>query len=188
MEKFEPIGLRSNQFGLVAAIAILAAWIPNLVSIPPITHIVKMDIGERTSRLGNDGLMVEVLETSEVRANGLPITLYELSMLAHKLKPQTGRVVLKPDPCAPYDMVIKTIATLKREAPNSFSFADPDYSTSFGKASRTPDKRAFEGVLWPNADMSNSPLNFRRRLATTMRFSDECRQKAFPDRQPDIVG
>lgn len=186
LEKFEPIGLRSSQFGLVAAIAILSAWIPSLVSIPPILHIVKMDIGHRPLRLGSYTLVVDVSQFSEVRANGVLVTLNQLSLM--EAKAQYSRVVLKPDPCAPYDTVLKTIAALKIAGPSNLDFAEPEYTTSFGKASRLPDDKVFEGVLWSNAASNEDKLRFKSRLATTIFFSGQCRKKAFPNRPADVVG
>ena len=186
MEKFEPIGLRSSQFGLIAAVAMLCAWIPILVSIPPILHIVKIDIGHRPLRLGSYTFVVDVSQSSEERANGLPVTLHQLSLMA--AKSQDNRVVLKPDPCAPYDRVIKTIAALKIAGPSNLDFADPEYTTSFRKASRLPSDRVFEGVLWSSAALNEDKLLFKSRLATTIFFSEQCRKKAFPNRPADVVG
>jgi hypothetical protein len=184
LEKFEPIELRSNQFALVAAIAILAAWIPNLVSIPPILHIVQMDFGQRTPGFGDRTLVVDVLESSEIRANGSPVTLLQLKLLAHKMKAENDIVMLKPDPCAPYNTVIKAIVALKIAGPSNLRFADPDYSTGFEKALRPPDDRVWEGVLWSNATLNNEKTSFGSRMATTMLPLDECRTKAQRGRMP----
>jgi biopolymer transport protein ExbD len=136
LEKFEPFGLRSNQFGLIAAITLLAAWIPNLVSIPSVSHIVEMDILPDVIDRHGERLHVDVLETSEIRANGLPVSLLQLNRLAHKKQSAELNVVLTPAPCAPYDIVIKTIVALKIAGPKSVALADPDYPTSFDRASR----------------------------------------------------
>jgi hypothetical protein len=144
---------------------LFAAWIPNLLSMPPILHVVEMDIEAETDAFGDDSLTVVVAETGEVSANARPLTLQQLVLLADKMKSADSSVVLDPDPCAPYDMVIKTVVALKIAGPSHLGFAKADYSTSFGKASDYPSDPSLKRMQ-----------------------PDDCRNKAFPARKLHAAG
>ncbi len=132
-QKYEPVSLQRGQFGLIAFVSLFAAWIPIAVSIAPATHVTEVDIGQAAMQSGSAPLLVEILATSAIRVNQRDIALIDLMKLSDKMAMRSRHIVLKPQPCAPYDMVLKAVVVLKRSSV-SFAFADPDYSTSFGKS------------------------------------------------------
>jgi biopolymer transport protein ExbD len=182
-EQGEPIALRREQFGLVAVIVLLCAWIPHLISMPQLIHIVKIDFGDEHPFGQSRLLRVAILENGQVNVDGIPARLQDLADQMAVAKSQSRPVHFHPDGCAPYATVLQTIAVMKRSMHPDVRFAPPDYPTKFGKSALSPNQRGRpEYVLWATAlpNTSTDPWNLRPILSVG--FTDGCRTKADPER------
>jgi biopolymer transport protein ExbD len=181
-KRWEPIGLRREQFGLVAAICLIGAWIPNLVSMPQLIHIVKMDFEKKQVFAKLQPMRVTIFESGEVQINGEPSTLDMLADAAAAARSQSRPISFQPDACAIYDVVLKSLAVLKRSKHPDIRFATPDYPTAFGKAAFKPtDRGRPEYVLWKAALPIAADQRWRTRpiLSTNMTY-DDCSKRARP--------
>jgi biopolymer transport protein ExbD len=181
----EPIGLKREQFGMVAAIAILASMIPTLVSIAPPLHIVKINIGKAAQQVGRAPVLIEIFENGAVTVSGKPVTLLQVSKAAAKAKLIGRGVLLKPDACAPHAIVVETVAALARTGNPKLAIAQPDFPTTFDKSWRSGAGRDNyrEFVLSPANLATENANRWRSSLAHSVAvFDDGCQRKAYPER------
>ncbi len=176
--KFKPIGLKRNQFGVIAFIVFLAVWVTCISAVSPVLHVLRVNIGISAPLVGRDLLVVEINETSEVNVNGEPLTLNMLTHMVEQMRWKSHTIILKPDACAPYDAVVKTIAAIKRGGAD-ITFAPPDYSTRFEsglrKANYSLEKREPSHAIY-----SNGQQHFQTRTIRTVILNDECQRKVKP--------
>jgi biopolymer transport protein ExbD len=175
-QKFRPIGLKRNQFSVIAFIVFLAAWITVIAGVPPM-HVTKVAIGDSAPLVGQNPLLVEIYEISEINVDGDAVTLIMLTEIAEQMRVQSRTIILKPNACAPYDTVIKTIAAIKRSGAN-FLFAPPNYSTHFDRSTfgATHDNSGKWGSY--NIIYSSAQERFQVRQIRTVIFTHECQRKA----------
>ena len=182
--KLKPIGLKRNQFGVIAFVVLFAAWLTFIAVVPPL-HVMKVNIGDSAPLVGQNPLLVEILYNSEVIVNGEGVTLSKLTEMAMQMRAQSRTIILKPNACAPYDTVIKSIAAIKRAGVN-FTFSLPDYSTRFERA--LPKVGYYNSEKWSssNAIYSNVPERFQMRTIRTVFFDDECQRKNKPSSELNL--
>ncbi len=180
-KRWEPIGLRREQFGLVAAICLIGAWIPNLVSMPLLVHIVKMDVTKKHVFADSQPMRVTIFESGEVQINGNPATLDMLADAAAAARSKLRPISFEPDACAIYDVVLKSLAVLKRSQHPDIRFASPDYPTEFGKAAFKPTERGrAEYVLWEAALPMAASQSWKTRPIRSTIITDDCSKRTRP--------
>jgi biopolymer transport protein ExbD len=178
MQIYDPITLRREQFGLVAFAVMLFAFLPSLLSIPPIWHVLELEFAAKDRAQPLRALAVRVAENGEVSVEGQPVTLLMLMdrVLIERSRKSVMPISFHPDACAPYDVVLKTMAVLKRSAHPDIRLAKPEFTTSFGKANYRWDD--YDRLRY-GTSRAQSPR--MAHFVSGFEFSWECKRKANPE-------
>jgi biopolymer transport protein ExbD len=115
-----------------------------IITIPPITHAVEIDLPVATNEppppdtVKPDINKIIILPTNEIQWNGSPVSLDQVEQYLRQTRSMNPEPELQfqPAPNATYDIVDKTLAVVKRSGVTKFGFVGNEYYASFGKASR----------------------------------------------------
>ena len=112
-----------------------------IITIPPITHAVKIDLPVASPP--QDGPVIDpvvnkviILPTGEIQWNGTPQTLEQLSLLLQQtaaMEPEP-ELQFQPHENAPYLPVDQVLAEVKRAEITKFGFVGNESFPAFGKA------------------------------------------------------
>ncbi len=115
-----------------------------IITIPPITHAVKIDLPvqqENQPDLPEPDPVVNkmiILPDSTIQWNGDPVTLDQLKLLLQQtaaMQPEP-ELQFQPSPIAPYLPVDQVLAEVKRAEIKKFGFVGNELYQSFDKAAR----------------------------------------------------
>lgn len=148
----QPIKLHYNQFGLIAFAVLLFAVLPELLSFRGAEHVMYWDITDLPKKA--KPMVVAVEPDSSIWTNGKLVSLNQLEDMAKAAQVADRPVLLKPDPCANYNVVALAIVTLKRSGVVA-RLAPPDFPTIFGKPSG--DRLSQSQLERNGADMPRAP-------------------------------
>ncbi len=114
-----------------------------MITIPPVTHMVDIDLPVDTGEPPLDKIdpvinKIVILPSNELLWNGSPVTLDQVEQYLAQTKAMNPEPELQfqPDPNAGYDAVDKTMAVVKRSAISKFGFVGNENYRSFSKAAR----------------------------------------------------
>ena len=113
-----------------------------IITIPPITHAVKIDLPVQQDTPPNEPIVdpvvnkIIVLPDSSIQWNGNPVTLDQLVPLLQQsaaMQPEP-ELQFQPSPIAPYLPVDQVLAEVKRAEIKKFGFVGNEAYSTFGKA------------------------------------------------------
>ena len=115
-----------------------------IITIPPITHAVEIDLPvsqpEETPPPPVDPVInkIIILPDSTIQWNGTPVTLQQMEQFLVRTTSMNPEPELQfqPAPTAPYDTVDKALVAVKRSGISKFGFVGNEQYRVFGKASR----------------------------------------------------
>jgi biopolymer transport protein ExbD len=115
-----------------------------MITIPPVTHMVDIDLPVDTGEPPKDTIdpvinKIVIQPTNELLWNGSPVTLDQVEQYLAQTKAMNPEPELQfqPDPNAGYEVVDKTMAVVKRSAISKFGFVGNENYRVFGKADRS---------------------------------------------------
>ena len=111
-----------------------------IITIPPVTHAVKIDLPVNNTNQPPPEVdpvvnKIIILPNREVQWNGTPVTQDQVAQFLAQtvaMKPEP-ELQFQPSPIAPYDVVDMTLATVKQAGVNKFGFVGNEQYNSFGK-------------------------------------------------------
>ena len=115
-----------------------------MITVPPVTHAVDIDLPVATNEPPPPELIdpvvnkIVIMDTAEVQWNGTPVSLDQVTSYLAQTKAINPEPELQfqPAPNAPYDVVDKTLAVVKRSKISKFGFVGNENYQVFGKAAR----------------------------------------------------
>lgn len=115
-----------------------------IITIPPITHAVEIDLPvsqpEETPPPPVDPVInkIIILPTNEIQWNGTPVSLDQMNqyLLQTKSMSPEPELQFQPAPNATYDIVDKALAIVKGSGITKFGFVGNEQYRVFGKAAR----------------------------------------------------
>jgi biopolymer transport protein ExbD len=114
-----------------------------MITIPPVTHAVDIDLPVATNEPPDVPIdpvvnKVVIMETAEIQWNGTPVTLDQVSGFLAQTKAMNPEPELQfqPAPNAPYDVVDKTLVVIKKSKVSKFGFVGNENYQVFGKSDR----------------------------------------------------
>jgi biopolymer transport protein ExbD len=117
-----------------------------IITIPPITHAVKIDLPvaappDNSVKIDPVINKVLIMPTNEILWNGEPVTLDQMRQYLDQTKSMTPQPELQfqPAPTAVYDTVDRALAVIKDSGVSKFGFVGNEQFGSFGKAARQPN-------------------------------------------------
>ncbi len=125
---------------------LLVLLIMFIITIPPITHAVQIDLPVATPP--QDPPLVDpvinkiiILPSNEIQWNGQPITLQQMDQYLRQTTSMTPEPELQfqPAPNAVYDTVDRALAVVKGSGITKFGFVGNEQYRVFGKAARKPN-------------------------------------------------
>jgi biopolymer transport protein ExbD len=113
-----------------------------MITIPPVTHMVDIDLPVNTNEITPpppiDPVInkIIILETNEIQWNGTPVTLDQVKQYLGQTKSMNPEPELQfqPAPNAGYDIVDQTMAVIKKSEITKFGFVGNDQYRTFGKS------------------------------------------------------
>ena len=113
-----------------------------MITIPPVTHAVNIDLPVADDSIVDPPLIdpvinkIVIMPDSTIQWNGTPVSLQQM---AQYLKQTTSmnpepELQFQPAPTAPYDTVNKALAEVKRSGITKFGFVGNEQYSVFGKA------------------------------------------------------
>ena len=113
-----------------------------MITIPPVTHAVNIDLPVADDSIVDPPLVdpvinkIVIMPDSTIQWNGTPVSLQQM---AQYLKQTTSmnpepELQFQPAPTAPYDTVDKALAEVKRSGITKFGFVGNEQYSVFGKA------------------------------------------------------
>jgi biopolymer transport protein ExbD len=113
-----------------------------MITIPPVTHAVNIDLPVSDDSLPPPNMpdpvinKIIILPTSEVQWNGTPVSLQQVAQFLAQTKSMNPEPELQfqPAPTAPYDTVDKVLAEVKRSGITKFGFVGNEQYRVFGKS------------------------------------------------------
>jgi biopolymer transport protein ExbD len=124
---------------------LLVLLIMFIITIPPITHSVQIDLPVATPPVDNPVEPVVnkiyIAPTNEITWNGSPVSLDQMSQFLIQTKSMTPEPELQfqPDPAAVYDTVDRALAVVKSSGVTKFGFVGNEQYRVFDKAARAPN-------------------------------------------------
>jgi biopolymer transport protein ExbD len=124
---------------------LLVLLIMFIITIPPITHSVQIDLPVATPPVDNPVEPVVnkiyIAPTNEISWNGSPVSLDQMSQFLIQTKSMTPEPELQfqPDPAAVYEAVDKALAVVKSSGITKFGFVGNEQYRVFDKAARAPN-------------------------------------------------
>jgi biopolymer transport protein ExbD len=115
-----------------------------MITIPPVTHAVDIDLPVATNDPPPENLIdpvvnkIIILDTNEIQWNGSPVTLDQVANYLAQTRSMNPEPELQfqPAPNAAYDLVDQTLAVVKRSKISKFGFVGNENYQVFGKAAR----------------------------------------------------
>jgi len=144
---FEPLTLHYRQFGFIGFAALLMAFLPLLLTIPPITHKIGIRVDQTFYETGTPNFEVSILNNSEIQLDGSPVSLDQLENIIETRTDQYDRditdsykpwnvVKLHTEPCALYDTVLRVLAVIRRAGVGVILLDFNNIEKDFGKSWR----------------------------------------------------
>jgi biopolymer transport protein ExbD len=124
---------------------LLVLLIMFIITIPPITHAIQIDLPVNTPPTDNPVEPVinkiYIAPTNEISWNGAPVSLDQMSQYLIQTKSMTPEPELQfqPDPAAVYDTVDRALAVVKSSGITKFGFVGNEQYRVFDKANRPPN-------------------------------------------------
>ena len=118
-----------------------------IITIPPVTHAVKIDLpvdtGENTPPPPIDPVVNKVIITPDnvIQWNGTPVTIKQMELYLRQtrsMKPEP-ELQFQPAPTTRYVIVDMALAAVKRSGITKFGFVGNEAFGSFGKAAIPPN-------------------------------------------------
>jgi biopolymer transport protein ExbD len=137
----EPM-MEMNTTPLIDVMLVLLIML--MITVPPVTHAVDIDLPVATNEPPPPDLIdpvvnkIVIMDTAEIQWNGTPVTLDQVTNYLAQTKAMSPEPELQfqPAPNAPYDVVDKTLAVVKKSKISKFGFVGNENYQVFGKASR----------------------------------------------------
>jgi biopolymer transport protein ExbD len=115
-----------------------------MITVPPVTHAVDIDLPVATNDPPPEVLLdpvvnkIVIMDTSEIQWNGTPVTLDQVTGFLAQTRSMNPEPELQfqPAPNAPYEVVDMTLAVVKRSKISKFGFVGNENYQVFGKANR----------------------------------------------------
>jgi biopolymer transport protein ExbD len=109
-----------------------------MITIPPVTHMVDIDLPVQTNDPPPVVNKIVVMDTNEVMWNGTPVTLDQITQYLAQTKSMNPEPELQfqPAPNAGYEIVDNIMAVIKRSRITKFGFVGNDQYRTFGKSAR----------------------------------------------------
>jgi biopolymer transport protein ExbD len=122
----------------------LVLLITLMITIPPVTHAVDIDLPVATNEPPPPDTIdpvvnkIIILETNEIQWNGTPVTLDQVTNYLAQTRSMNPEPELQfqPAPNAAYDLVDQTLAVVKKSKISKFGFVGNENYQVFGKAAR----------------------------------------------------
>jgi biopolymer transport protein ExbD len=125
---------------------LLVLLIMFIITIPPITHSVQIDLPVNNPNPPPDAPdpvvnKIYIAPTNEISWNGSPVSLDQMSQFLIQTKSMTPEPELQfqPDPAAVYDTVDRALAVVKSSGITKFGFVGNEQYRVFDKADRAPN-------------------------------------------------
>ncbi len=124
---------------------LLVLLIMFIITIPPITHAVQIDLPVPNDEPAPDVKpivnKIYIAPTNEITWNGAPVSLDQMNQFLIQTKSMTPEPELQfqPDPAAVYDTVDRALAIVKGSGITKFGFVGNEQYRVFGKANRAPN-------------------------------------------------
>ena len=117
-----------------------------MITIPPVTHAVNIDLPVADDTVVDPPLLdpvinkIIILPDSTIQWNGTPVSLQQMAQYLARTTSMNPEPELQfqPAPTAPYDTVDKALAEVKRSGITKFGFVGNEQYREFGKAA-APD-------------------------------------------------
>jgi biopolymer transport protein ExbD len=116
-----------------------------IITIPPITHAVDIDLPVPNDDPVDDPVdpvinKILIEPSNQILWNGAPITLDQVEQFLRQTKSmeEEPELQFQPDPNANYDTVDKVLAIVRRTEITKFGFVGNENYASFGKAATAP--------------------------------------------------
>ena len=117
-----------------------------MITIPPVTHAVNIDLPVADDTVVDPPLIdpvinkIIILPDSTIQWNGTPVSLQQMAQYLARTTSMNPEPELQfqPAPTAPYDTVDKALAEVKRSGITKFGFVGNEQYRVFGKAA-APD-------------------------------------------------
>jgi biopolymer transport protein ExbD len=115
-----------------------------MITIPPVTHMVDIDLPVQTNDPPPEVILdpvvnkIVVMDTNEVMWNGTPVTLDQVAQYLAQTKSMNPEPELQfqPAPNAGYEIVDNIMAVIKKSRITKFGFVGNDQYRTFGKSTR----------------------------------------------------
>ncbi len=115
-----------------------------MITVPPVTHAVDIDLPVATNEPPPPDLIdpvinkIVIMENAEVQWNGTPVTLDQVTGYLAQTRSMNPEPELQfqPAPNAPYEIVDMTLAVVKKSKISKFGFVGNENYQVFGKADR----------------------------------------------------
>ena len=116
-----------------------------MITIPPVTHAVNIDLPVADDSIVDPPLIdpvinkIIILPDSTIQWNGTPVSLQQMAQFLAQTTSMNPEPELQfqPAPTAPYDTVDKALAEVKRSGITKFGFVGNEQYRVFGKAADT---------------------------------------------------
>jgi biopolymer transport protein ExbD len=113
-----------------------------MITIPPVTHAVDIDLPVPSDQPTPPDIVdpivnkIAIMDTGEIQWNATPVTLDQVTTYLGQTRSMNPEPELQfqPFPNAPYDVVNKTLAVVKRSKISKFGFVGNENYQVFGKA------------------------------------------------------
>ena len=115
-----------------------------MITIPPVTHAVNIDLPVADDSIVDPPLVdpvinkIIILPDSTIQWNGTPVSLQQMAQFLAQTTSMNPEPELQfqPAPTAPYDTVDKALVSVKRSGITRFGFVGNEQYRVFGKAAR----------------------------------------------------
>jgi biopolymer transport protein ExbD len=115
-----------------------------MITIPPVTHMVDIDLPipnpDQVNEPPIDPVInkIVIMESNEIQWNGTPVSLDQVQQFLAQTKSMDPEPELQfqPVPNASYEVVDKTMAVIKESKITKFGFVGNEQYRTFGKSSR----------------------------------------------------
>jgi biopolymer transport protein ExbD len=137
----EPM-MEMNTTPLIDVMLVLLIML--MITVPPVTHAVDIDLPVATNDPPPEVLIdpvvnkIVIMDNAEVQWNGTPVTLDQVTGFLAQTRSMDPEPELQfqPAPNAPYEVVDMTLAVVKKSKISKFGFVGNENYQVFGKASR----------------------------------------------------
>ena len=177
MDRYSPITLWRQQFGIVAATVVMLTAMPIIFALKQPTHMIPMEIGPLpTSMAAHNPVLVHILSSNEIRANGRLVTFTQLESIAQQAKIQNRAILIDPDDCALHEYLARTAAVLQKSRHKGIRLVPLRFPIQFRRATGEPERSIESAIPFGRLSLHNGELQkFQVTHATTIVIpSDDC--------------